>query len=82
MSLRDGTGVVISFDGLRVLSLNETAEEGLKAILEGARTVRDVAARLAAEFDVDPERAAEDARLLVRRREEQLGPGPSPSASR
>lgn len=74
MPLQDGTGVVVSFDGLKVLSLNETAEAGLEAVLAGAKTVPEVVTRLVSQFDVDPERAAEDVRLLVRRLAEQLGP--------
>ena len=59
-ALADGTGVILDIEGMHVLTLNETGEFLIAAMLAGAADEPDLVARLVAEFEVEEPQARED----------------------
>ena len=53
-SLADGTGVILDIEGEQVLTLNETSEFLVAALLVGVADPAELVSRLVAEFEVDP----------------------------
>ena len=59
-ALADGTGVILDIDGMHVLTLNQTGEFLIAAVLAGAADEPELVARLVAEFEVEAAQARED----------------------
>ena len=59
-ALADGTGVILDIEGMHVLTLNQTGEFLVAAVLAGAAGEPDLVARLVAEFEVEEPQAHED----------------------
>ena len=59
-ALADGTGVILDIDGMHVLTLNQTGEFLIAAVLAGAADEPELVARLVAEFEVKAAQARED----------------------
>ena len=59
-ALADGTGVVLDIEGMHILTLNETGEFLVAAMLAGAVDEPDLVARLVAGFEVEEPQARED----------------------
>jgi Coenzyme PQQ synthesis protein D (PqqD) len=59
-SLADGTGVILDIEGMHVLTLNQTGEFLIAAVLAGAADEADLAGRLVAEFEVEEPQARDD----------------------
>lgn len=73
-SLADGTGVILDIDGMHVLTLNETGEFLIAAVLAGAADVDDLVARLVAEFEVESPQAQEDVAAFIAELDAHLSP--------
>lgn len=63
--LADGTGVILDIDGMHVLTLNETGEFLIAAVLAGARDGGELADRMVAEFEVDAPQAQADVAAFI-----------------
>ena len=59
-ALADGTGVVLDIEGMHILTLNETGEFLVAAMLAGATDEPDLVARLVGAFEVEEPQARED----------------------
>jgi hypothetical protein len=64
-TLGDGSGVVLDVDRQLVFVLNETGQFVLDALRSGLRNEDDIAAGLAAAFEVDQTEARRDVRALL-----------------
>ena len=65
-SLDDGSGVVLDVDRQLVFVLNDTGQFVLDALRSGLRNEDDIAAGLAAAFEVDQEEARRDVRAFLK----------------
>jgi hypothetical protein len=63
--LDDGTGVVLNLESKFYFTLNTTAVALWKALAQGARTRRELAARLVEEFEVEVAQADADVSQLL-----------------
>jgi hypothetical protein len=82
-TLDDGSGVVLDVDRQLVFVLNETGQFVLDALRSGQRNEDDIAAGLAAAFDVDPAEARRDVRAFLENvRQVMLRARPSARATR
>ena len=59
-ALADGTGVILDIEGMHVLTLNQTGEFLIAAVLAGAADEPDLVARLVGAFEVEEPQARED----------------------
>ncbi len=59
-SLADGTGVILDIEGMHVLTLNETGEFLVAAVLAGAADDAELVTRMVAEFEVEAPQAQAD----------------------
>ena len=59
-ALADGTGVILDIEGMHILTLNETGEFLVAAMLAGAADEPDLVARLVGAFEVEEPHARED----------------------
>ncbi len=73
-SLADGTGVILDIDGMHVLTLNETGEVLVRAVLAGAADEAELVSRLVAEFEVEAPQAREDVGAFVAELDARLPP--------
>ena len=64
-SLADGTGVILDIDGMHVLTLNETGEFLIAAVLAGAADEAELVTRMVAEFEVETPQAQEDVAAFI-----------------
>jgi hypothetical protein len=64
-SLADGTGVILDIEGMHVLTLNQTGEFLIAAVLAGAADDAELASRLVAEFEVDAPQAQADVAAFI-----------------
>jgi hypothetical protein len=64
-SLADGSGVILDIDGMLVLTLNETGEALVRALLAGAADEAELVTRLVTEFEVEASRARDDVAAFV-----------------
>lgn len=64
-ALNDGSGVLLDVDGEQLLTLNRTGMRLIQAIERGADAVEALRDLLMEEFDVEAERAENDARAFV-----------------
>lgn len=71
-SLADGTGVILDIEGEQVLTLNETSEFLVSALLKGVVDPNDLTARLVAEFEVEIPQAEADVNAFLALLETQL----------
>ena len=65
-SLDDGSGVVLDVDRQLVFVLNDTGQFVLDALRSGLRNEDDIAAGLAAAFEVDQEETRRDVRAFLK----------------
>ena len=59
-SLADGTGVILDIEGMHVLTLNQTGEFLIAAVLAGAADDAELVSCLVAEFEVEAPQAQAD----------------------
>jgi len=64
-SLADGTGVILDIEGMHVLTLNQTGEFLIAAVLAGAADDADLVTRMVAEFEVEAPQAQADVAAFV-----------------
>lgn len=63
--LPDGTVVILDIDRHQVLSASPVGAFVLNELRDGVHSLSDLAARIAAEFDVDQAQAERDARTFI-----------------
>jgi hypothetical protein len=73
-ALADGTGVILDIEGMLVLTLNETGEALVRAVLGGAANEAELVSRLVAEFDVEAPQAQVDVSAFVAELDARLPP--------
>lgn len=66
-ALDDGSGVLLDLDGEQLLTLNNSAMHLVRAVESGAGDVDALAAALTERFEVDAERARDDAAGFIER---------------
>ena len=71
-SLADGTGVILDIEGEQVLTLNETSEFIVSALLGGVVDSTELISRLVSEFEVETPQAEEDVNAFLATLETQL----------
>ncbi len=71
-SLADGTGVILDIEGEQVLTLNETSEFLVAALLGGVADPAELVTRLVAEFEVEPPQAEADVAAFLATLETQI----------
>jgi hypothetical protein len=64
-ALPDGSSVILDIDRHQVLSASEVGTFVLDAIRDGADSLEEVTRRIVCEFDVDAERARQDAAAFI-----------------
>jgi hypothetical protein len=64
-SLADGTGVILDIEGMHVLTLNQTGEFLIAAVLAGAADDTELVSRLVAEFEVEVPQAQADVAAFI-----------------
>jgi hypothetical protein len=82
-TLDDGSGVVLDVDRQLVFVLNDTGQFVLDALRSGVRNQAEIAAGLAAAFEVDQAEARRDVRAFLENvSQAMLGARPSARAAR
>jgi hypothetical protein len=71
-SLADGTGVILDIEGEQVLTLNETSEFLVAAMLGGVVDQAELVARLVTEFEVETPQAKADVTAFLATLETQM----------
>ncbi|MBL0311131.1 MAG: PqqD family protein [Holophagaceae bacterium] len=71
-SLADGTGVILDIEGEQVLTLNETSEFIVSALLGGVVDSTELISRLVSEFEVEAPQAEADVTAFLATLETQL----------
>lgn len=71
-SLADGTGVILDIAGEQVLTLNETSEFLVVAMLSGVVDPTELTTRLVAEFEVESPQARADVTAFLAMLETQI----------
>lgn len=71
-SLADGTGVILDIEGEQVLTLNETSEFLVAAMLSGAANQAELSSRLVSEFEVETPQAEADVIAFLATLETQI----------
>lgn len=63
--LVDGSGVILDVDGLAVFSVNETGMFLVERLKEGVTDPDELSRMVAADFEVEPEQAADDVEAFL-----------------